>query len=96
MNCLWLLVLLCCSRNRYGYDDRRGNCNEKSNNCSVNRSICGGENFGRCDCESERRVDNDCECERRRERDTDCGCERRTYIPFGNQTCSCENGQNQS
>ncbi|MDO4331698.1 MAG: hypothetical protein Q4C58_03315 [Eubacteriales bacterium] len=70
MNCLFLLVLLCC-------------CNHGCGGCMEERESCGCESGseGREGCGCERRGEErgGCGCERRGEERENCGCERRAF-----------------
>lgn len=100
MNCLWLLILLCCSRNNNGNvcDWNNGNTFD---NRRVEHDCCIRNDIGRnrcCDNDYERTCENNCNCESDRCHEPECDnlYERRNFIPFKNQTCGCENNNCQS
>ena len=94
MNCLWLLILLFCSRNSCGQNSQNSTgCNNNFNNCDCERrSECNHDRKHDYDCDVNKRHDSSCDCDFDNEREF----ERRNFIPFGNQTCGCENNQCQS
>ena len=106
MNCLWLLILLFCSQNSCGQNTQSNNiCGNITGDCGCDlrneRDNCRRRDND-CECNRRHRSDCNCDCERRHENDCDSDCDndrnfdRRGFIPFGNQTCGCENNQCQS
>ena len=93
MNCLWLLILLCCSRNNCECTMEREN-KKTFHNRSVAHDCnsCFDNVRERC-CENDYERHTNNECDRCHEADNDTMFERRNFVPFKNQTCGCENNQ---